>query len=207
MLTSGKLIEVSLERVFIPSKLWDNPRLLDNQPQYVLQLKQTGSEALVKAWLDGNWDMIQGAYFDDFDPTRHIISSETPLPKHWTRFRAMDWGSARPFCVGWYAVSDGSGNFPRDALIKYREFYGWNGNPNVGLKMNAAAVAEAINQRDELDRKAGLRPQLWPRRPLDLHRRRRPFYRGDDAFPRVPVGSRRQQAHPRLAADACSTAG
>lgn len=157
MLTSGKLIEVSLERVFIPSKLWDNPKLLDNQPQYVLQLKQTGSEALVKAWLDGNWDMIQGAYFDDFDPARHVISSEILLPKHWTRFRAMDWGSARPFSIGWYAVSDGSGNFPRDALIKYREFYGWNGNPNVGLKMNAAAVAEAILQRDELDRKAGLR--------------------------------------------------
>jgi Terminase large subunit, T4likevirus-type, N-terminal len=148
-LSGGDKISVSLERVFIPSQLRDNPLLLDNQPTYVLQLKQTGSEALVRAWLLGDWDMIQGAYFDDFKPDRHIISSSIELPPHWARFRAFDWGSAKPFSVGWYAVADGlSHGFPAGALIKYDEFYGWNGTPNVGLRMSALAVGKAIRERD-----------------------------------------------------------
>lgn len=148
-LSDGTMISVALERVFIPSKLRDNPKLLDNQPTYVLQLKQTGSEALVRAWLNGDWDMIQGAYFDDFTPDRHIISSSIELPPHWARFRAFDWGAAKPFAVGWYAVADGmSLGYPAGALIKYDEFYGWNGTPNVGLRMSATSVGAAIRQRD-----------------------------------------------------------
>jgi hypothetical protein len=38
--------------------------LLRNDPTYVLRLRQSGSEALVKAWLEGNWDIVDGAYFD-----------------------------------------------------------------------------------------------------------------------------------------------
>jgi hypothetical protein len=93
--------------------------------------------------------MIQGAYFDDFSPDRHIYSSSIILPPHWTRFRAFDWGSAKPFSCGWYAVADGKfGDFPAGAILKYAEFYGWNGTPNVGLKMSATAVGKAIRERD-----------------------------------------------------------
>jgi hypothetical protein len=155
-LSNGDRLTVKLERVFIPSKIRDNPRLLDGQPTYILQLKQTGSEALVKAWLMGDWDMIQGAYFDDFSPDRHVYSSSIILPAHWTRFRAFDWGSAKPFSCGWYAVADGKfGGFPAGAILKYKEFYGWNGTPNVGLKMNATAVGKAIRSRDLEDMKQG----------------------------------------------------
>jgi len=71
------------------------------------------------------------------------------LPAHWTRFRAMDWGSAKPFSVGWYAVSDGElPQFPRGALIKYREWYGMvEGQPNTGLKMTATEVGRGIVSR------------------------------------------------------------
>ena len=148
-LSNGDTIEVKLERVFIPSVIRDNPRLLDGQPTYILQLKQTGSEALVRAWLEGDWDMIQGAYFDDFSLDRHVLSRTIEFPQHWTRFRAFDWGSAKPFSVGWYVVADGKSlGFPEGALIKYREFYGWNGKPNEGLKMSAFAVGQAVRTMD-----------------------------------------------------------
>jgi hypothetical protein len=26
------------------------------------------------------------------------------IPKDWLRFRSMDWGSASPFSVGWWAI-------------------------------------------------------------------------------------------------------
>lgn len=155
-LSDGTMVTVKLERVFIPSKIRDNPRLLDGQPTYLLQLKQTGSEALVRAWLNGDWDMIQGAYFDDFSPDRHVFSSSLILPPHWTRFRAFDWGSAKPFSCGWYAVADGKSlGFPSGAILKYREFYGWNGTPNVGLKMSARSVGMAIREKDNEEAKLG----------------------------------------------------
>src|SRR5206468_1655593 len=67
---------------------------------------------------------------------------------HWTRFRSFDWGSARPFAVHWWAVSDGElPQFPRDALICYREYYG-KSTPNVGLKLTAEEVADGILDRE-----------------------------------------------------------
>lgn len=151
--------EVSLSRVFIPSKLGDNMLLMRNDPTYVLRLRQSGSEALVRAWLEGNWDIVDGAFFDEWGP-QHILDTNLWLPKippSTLRFRAMDWGSAKPFSVGWYALSDGNWPevggicIPKDAIVKYREWYGAKG-PNIGLKMTADKVAEGIIKREANER-------------------------------------------------------
>jgi len=149
-LSDGTLVEASLSRVFIPSKLRDNPKLLQNDPSYVMRLRETGSPALVKAWLEGDWNGVDGTFFSEFDESRHVLRGVLHLPAHWTRFRALDWGSAAPFSVGWYAVSDGSlPEYARGALIKFQEWYGSSGKPNVGLKMPASSVAQGIVRRDE----------------------------------------------------------
>lgn len=131
--------------VFIPSKLQQNRALMMNDPGYVNRLYLVGSKELVKAWLDGDWSAISGAYFEEFSMARHVVRP-IDLPKHWARFLSMDWGSAKPFSVGWWAVSDGElPQFPRGALIRYREWYGMKpGQPNVGLKMPADQVGAGI---------------------------------------------------------------
>lgn len=135
-----------LDRVYIPSRVSDNRYL---GPGYVAQLKQSGSPELVRAWLEGDWTVVAGAYFPEFDLARHVIAPRV-LPQHWTRIRAFDWGSARPFCCLWIAVSDGTvAGLPSGALIVYREWYGSNGEPNTGLKMPAEAVARGILEREE----------------------------------------------------------
>jgi hypothetical protein len=135
--------------VFIPSRVQQNKILLRNDPDYINRLYLVGSIQLVKAWLEGDWSAIEGAYFPEFSIERHVIEPRE-LPDHWMRFRAMDWGSARPFSVGWYAVSDGTiDSFPRGALVKYREWYGMMPDrPNVGLKMTAEEIAEGILERE-----------------------------------------------------------
>jgi hypothetical protein len=60
----------------------------------------------------------------------------------------MDWGYARPFSVGWWVVSDGTWGLPRDAIVKYREWYGSDGRPNVGLRLEADDVAKGILLRE-----------------------------------------------------------
>ena len=145
----GVTVTAFIERVFIPAKLRDNRKLLENDPSYVLRLRQTGSEALVKAWLEGDWNGVDGTFFSEFDEKKHIIRGNLVLPPHVTRFRALDWGSAAPFSVGWYAVSDGTFGYAKNALVKYQEWYGWTGKPNVGLKMSANLVAQGILKREE----------------------------------------------------------
>ena len=140
------------ERLFIPSRLHDNRILVAADPGYEGRLRGLGSPELVRAWLDGDWTVVTGAYFPEFSTARHVVPPR-PLPRHWTRFRALDWGSAKPFAVLWSAVSDGTDPaFPPGALVVYREWYGMEpGRPDTGLRLPSDAVAAGILARETPD--------------------------------------------------------
>jgi hypothetical protein len=148
--------ESTSTRMFLPSKVTDNKILLAADPNYVNRLKGLGSPELVRAWLEGDWNVVQGAYFPEFTPARHVIRP-FEVPSDWPRMCAMDWGSAAPFAVYWAAISDGScldnGQYlPRGSLVVYREWYGAK-SANRGLKMTAEEVAEGIVNRTPEDEK------------------------------------------------------
>lgn len=145
--------KITKTRVFIPSKVTDNIYLGDD---YVANLFQVGSPQLVRAWLEGDWSIVEGAFFPEFSAEKHILAP-FEIPADWLRFRSGDWGSARPFSIGWWAVvpddyqlSDGR-ILPRGAIVRYREWYGASA-PNVGLKMTAEDVGAGIRQREGNDR-------------------------------------------------------
>ncbi len=54
-----------MKRMFLKSLPTDNQIGLINDPDYVKRLKGVGSATLVKAWLEGDWDIISGAYFTE----------------------------------------------------------------------------------------------------------------------------------------------
>jgi len=142
---------VERERIYIPSRLTDNTYLGD---EYVANLQMAGSEQLVRAWLQGDWDIIDGAFFDGWAHDKHVLRP-FEIPKDWLRFRSMDWGYATPFSVGWWAVCaddhwHGNSLIPRGAIVRYREWYGATA-PNVGLRITAEQVADGIagRERDE----------------------------------------------------------
>lgn len=138
---TGKMVEKT--RIYIPSRVTDNQFLGDD---YIANLQMIGDDKLVRAWLMGDFSAIAGAYFDCFSHDAHVVAP-FEIPANWTRFRAMDWGSYRPFAVGWFAVSDGMvAGIPKGALVLYREWYGGSG-PNKGLKMTSEAVADGIAAR------------------------------------------------------------
>jgi hypothetical protein len=148
--------KIEKTRVFIPSKVNDNKYLGDD---YVANLFQVGSDNLVKAWLEGDWSIVDGAFFDCWNPSRHIVRP-FEIPESWSRFRSGDWGSAKPFSFGWWAVvgddyktSEGLW-LPRGCLVRYREWYGMQpGKPNVGLKLHAEIVGAGLAQREKNDPK------------------------------------------------------
>ena len=148
------------EVAVIPSRLTDNLLLMQRDPGYVQRLHLVGKEALVRAWLEGDWNAIEGAFFDEWAEGKHVVAPFT-VPDDWLRYCAMDWGSARPFSVGWWAVcgDDFAARIastrrkiviPRGALVRYREWYGCvEGQTNVGLKLSAEAVGRGIRAREK----------------------------------------------------------
>lgn len=149
--------EFKRNRVFIPALVTDNKILLENDPNYIGNLFMVGSAELVRAWLEGDWNAIEGAYFDCW--SRDMVIKPFEIPDHWTRIRSFDWGSAKPFSVGWWAVASEdlittSGVIPKNAMVRYREWYGAAKDeagvtkPNIGLKLKTAAVAKGIAQRE-----------------------------------------------------------
>lgn len=157
--------EGGMRRQFIRAKLEDNPSMMEDDPTYEDRLEGLGSDALVSAMRWGDWNVIEGAFFDNFDVKRHVLRPVT-LPDHWMRFRAGDWGSAKPFSIGWYAVASDEWRHPdgaiapRGALIKYREWYGIKENPDgtfvadKGVKLTAEKVADGIIEREQGDKLA-----------------------------------------------------
>lgn len=150
--TSDK--EGGMLRQYIPARLDDNPSLAETDPTYEARLSGLGSEALVKAMKDGDWDVIDGAFFDNWSTEANVVEP-FKVPAEWTRFRSMDWGYAKPFSVGWWAIADGRyGPFPRGALIRYREWYGCKKDPDTneiipdtGLRINIEEVRDGILER------------------------------------------------------------
>ena len=146
-------------RQYVPARLEDNPFMTTDDPGYEMRLEGLGSRALVQAMRWGDWDVIEGAFFDCWSHGKHVV---TPfeLPNSWLRFRSGDWGSAAPFSFGWWAVVTDHHKtpqgvwLPRGCLVRYREWYGMAPDrPNVGLKLTAEAVGAGLSQREQNDPK------------------------------------------------------
>ena len=95
-----------MQRMYIRSLLTDNRILLENDPQYVERLKAVGDEHLVRAWLEGDWDAIVGAFFSLWNNERIAVPS-FQVPSHWPLFGALDYGEAAPSSFGLYSVEHG----------------------------------------------------------------------------------------------------
>lgn len=143
-----------MRRAFIPARLSDNPSMKEHDPLYAARLKGLGGK-LAKAMLDGDWNQIDGAFFDEFDSRVHIARLRK-LPDNLIRVRSLDWGSYHPFSHGWYALMDGVTELQleggdivtprRGAFVKYREWYG-KISDNRGVKMIPEHVAAGVLNR------------------------------------------------------------
>lgn len=142
--------------MFIPSRIQSNRLGLLRDPNYVSRLHAVGSAKLVKAWLEGDWNAIEGAFFDNFSS---IITAPFKIPPHWLKSVSYDHGYARPFSVGWWATANGEWDYDAPCpfrpgeLIRYREWYGVASDPrgqvmpNVGVRKDVKLIAEGILER------------------------------------------------------------
>jgi phage terminase large subunit len=144
--------------VFIPARVYDNKAFMQRDPDYVHQLESL-PEKRKRAMLYGDWDVFEGAYFEEFrtspDPKRceeygitteealkrhkftHVIEP-FPIPSDWKIYRSFDWGYGKPYSVGYHALSNDN--------VAYRiaEIYGWNGRANEGCHETNKQICDRI---------------------------------------------------------------
>ena len=135
---------------FIQALVYDNDALMENNPDYVQQLEMLPPK-LKEAWLNGSWDVFEGVFFEDFRDNHdgydtrqwtHVINP-FKIPEHWKIYRSYDYGYAKPFSVGYWAVSE------KDIVYRIAEIYGCTRTPNEGVKWDALTQAVKIKEYED----------------------------------------------------------
>jgi hypothetical protein len=136
----------------------ENHILLAADPDYKRNIiASAANPAMAKAWLHGSWAIVAGGMFGDiWQPSIHLVKAFV-IPPNWKMDRSFDWGSSKPFSVGWWAESDGSDYRDADGkwrssvrgdLFRFNEWYGYTGKPNEGLQLLATDIAKGIVERE-----------------------------------------------------------
>lgn len=89
--------------LFIKARVYDNPAIMKNDPDYIHKLEAL-PEDLRRAYLDGDWDVFAGQYFREFQRDMHTIEP-FQIPAHWWRYRAIDYGLDMLACL-WCAMDE-----------------------------------------------------------------------------------------------------
>ncbi len=149
---NGSVITKYRSRIFVPSSVYDNQILLDNDPDYLAKLASL-PKADMKALLYGDWDSYSGQYFEEFVNnedgylTRQFTHVIKPfiIPDSWPVYRSFDHGYAKPYSCGWWTVDyDGR-------LYRIAEDYGCTGTPNEGVKLSPSEIFERIKKKEKED--------------------------------------------------------
>lgn len=121
--------ESELSVAFIPSRATDNPHIEKSYLKFLNALPERRRRQL----RDGDWDVFEGQYFDEWNRDVHVVRP-FDIPETWPRARAADFGTTAPWCCLWGAW-DNDGN-----CYVYRERYGAGLTPQQQAKQAVDAT-------------------------------------------------------------------
>lgn len=126
-------------RIFIPATVYDNPSIMDNDPEYVRRLESLPELEKLRL-LHGVWDAFEGQVFTELNKHTHGCEPFN-IPPEWEKIMVFDWGYSRPWCALYFAVDfDG-------CIYLYREHYGMvDGDPNKGVRQNNTEICREIRK-------------------------------------------------------------
>lgn len=122
---------------FIPAKVQDNMFLAESDPNYAKRLKNL-PEKEKRMLLFGDWDVYEGQFFTEFKRETHVIDP-FPIPDHWQRYRAFDYGLDMLAC--YWAAFDELGN-----CYIYNEYY----EKNLLIQQAAEAILERTPNEEQI---------------------------------------------------------
>jgi hypothetical protein len=89
---------------FVRARIEDNP-IYANDVNYKKTLAAL-PDRLRRAFLEGDWSVLEGQYFDLFEVGRHTARAESLRLEDWApRWISIDWGFKHPSAVYWHSAS------------------------------------------------------------------------------------------------------
>jgi hypothetical protein len=156
---------------FISARVNDNPIYAADE-NYIKTLRSLPTH-LRRAFLDGDWEVFAGQYFDKFNHSRHVVRPEQIEWKDWwPRWISLDWGFEHPAAVYWHAAipgaysvgAKGEGETPeaKAQVVTYRE-YVTHRTPPRELAREIIARSDSSGTREKIDA-IYLSPDAYARR-------------------------------------------
>jgi hypothetical protein len=176
-------------RIYVPATIYDNPKLMEADPDYVNYLKSLPSP-LKEAWLEGRWDIFAGQYFKEWDPSYHIMDIEDAKkigygnPNN-SKFLGIDWGYAAPHAVIFTEVTD------KGRVFIFDEIYGKEKHP-----MELGEIIAKKCQGHNIEMSLG-DPSMWTRNPMSWRQEHASMYT-DASIAHAMMGSSEQPYVPNL---------
>lgn len=133
---------------FIPSTVYDNEFIMNNNPEYVENLENL-PEMRKRAMLYGDWDAFEGQYFNEWNRDIHVIKP-FEIPSNWRRFISLDYGMDMTAAYWWAVDTQGF-------CYVYRELH----EPNLILSEAAKRIKALSAEPYEY---VVASPDIWNRR-------------------------------------------
>lgn len=147
-----------MSREYVPAKSKENIVMLRNDPNYDERIMGLGDDRLALAYLEGNWDLEEGAAFSDlWDINVHVINS-IEIPRTWKLDRSHDYGYSAPAATIWTAESDGTRAIindryvviPRKSLVIISELY-LADKEDKGLKLLPFELGQRMHDHEMMN--------------------------------------------------------
>jgi phage terminase large subunit len=102
--------------IFVPAKVYDNPHINESYTSWLMGLP----EDLKRAWLDGDFTVFEGQFFNNWIHEKHVVG-EFEIPPEWLRVVGIDLGYTKKHpTVALFAAQD-----PKTQRVYiYREYAG-----------------------------------------------------------------------------------
>jgi len=158
------------EYEFVRARIEDNP-IYANDVNYKKTLAAL-PDRLRRAFLEGDWSVLEGQYFDLFEIGRHTGRAEALRLEDWApRWISIDWGFKHPSAVYWHGavgwekkrinaeVAEGAESAEKGGrIVTYREFV----QSGLSPRMLGQAIVEKT-QRERI-REIYLSPDAFAKR-------------------------------------------
>lgn len=120
-----------LTRAYVQAKVWDNPSLVENNPQYIAILKSLPT-VLRQQLLEGDWSAGSGLAFEELHESAHFEKAR-PIEPWENVFASLDHGFTHRFSVGLYVVQANGDVLKVDTI--------------TGRKMIPEQIVERVRER------------------------------------------------------------
>ena len=120
---------------------YEDNKIYVNDAEYIAGLASISDPALRAAWIPGDWNILAGQFFQNWDLARHVRAYAEIDWEDWQeRWISIDWGFAHASAVLWFTranITDGFGR-KKNVIVCYREL--------VVRGHNEALLAEKIGK-------------------------------------------------------------